>query len=259
MAEDPTVIWSSASAEQRAQWMSALDGSISYPEFQVTLEHILCRAIFSYDFDLIRTCLSKGAKLNCWVHESVGSRLSIDLMKILIPAGLDVNYNLDRQGYYITTAVQKNDISLTKYLLQHGADVNKPGMTYRFPALTLAVFNDNAEMVELLIQNGAQVNGSGALGMAAAHRKFRMMDLLLFKYGVDININDNDRKTNHLRFIMRNKDFTALHEAASAGHVDVVAYLLKHGANSDLEAEGRTPAMLAREKGHWEVVKLLDK
>lgn len=258
MTEDPNVIWSSASDEQRAQWKSALDGSVSHSEPHPTLEHILCRAIFSHDFDLVQICLSKGVELDCWVHESVGSCLSIDLMELLVPAGLDVNYNLGRQGYYVTIAVQKNDICLTKYLLEHGADVNKPGVTYRFPALTLAVLNDNAEMVELLIQCGAQIIGSGALGMAAAHRKFKMMDLLL-THGVDVNVNDNNPKTNCLRLIMGNKDFTALHEAASAGHVDVVAYLIKHGANSDLrEAKGRTPAMLAQEKGHWKVVTLLD-
>ena len=259
MTEDLNVIWSSASDEQRAQWMSTLSDSVSLRESHPTLEHILCRAIFSHDFDLVRACLSKGVKLDCWVHESVGACLSIDLMEILIPAGLDVNYNLGRQGYYVTMAVQKNDISLTKYLLEHGAGVNKPGVTYRFPALTLAVLNGNAEMVELLIQHGAQINGSGALGMAAAHCKFKMMDLLL-KHGVDVNINDNNPKTNRLRLIMGNKDFTALHEAASAGHFDVVVYLIKHGANPNLqEARGRTPSMLARENGHWEVVELLDK
>lgn len=259
MTEDPNIIWSSASEEQRAQWKSALDGSVSDPGFHPTLEHIMCRAIFSHDFDLVRICLSKGVELNCWVHESVGSCLSTDLLEILVPAGLDLNYNLGRQGYYVTIAVRENDISLMKYLLEHGADVNKPGVTYRFPALTLAVSNENAEMVELLIQCGAQINGSGAMGMAAAHRKFKMMDLLL-KHGVDVNFDDNNPKTNRLRLIMGNKNFTALHEAASAGHVDVVAYLTKHGANSDLrEAKGRTPAMLAREKGHWKVAKLLDK
>ena len=259
MTEDPNAIWSSASVEQRAQWMSTLSDSVSIQESHPTLEHILCQAIFSHDFDLVRACLSKGAKLDCWVHESVEACLSIDLMEILIPAGLDVNYNLGRQGYYVTMAVQKNDISLTKYLLEHGAGVNNPGVTYRFPALTLAVLNGNAEMVELLIQHGAQINGSGALGMAAAHCKFKMMDLLL-KHGVDVNINDNNPKTNRLRLIMGNKDFTALHEAASAGHFDVVVYLIKHGANPNLrEAGGRTPSMLAQEKGHWEVVELLDK
>merc|ERR1712187_240736 len=93
MTEDPNVIWSSASDEQRAQWTSALDGSVSHPEPHPTLEHILCRAIFSHDFDLVQICLSKGVELDCWVHESVGSCLSIDLMELLVPAGLDGNYN----------------------------------------------------------------------------------------------------------------------------------------------------------------------
>lgn len=256
MTEDPRIIWSPASDSQRAEWKSALNNNTPHPE---STEHILYRAIHSNDNDLIRTCLSKSPELDCWVHESVGSCLSIELLGILLPAGLDVNYNLGLPGRYLTLVVQKDDMNLTRYLLDHGADVNKPGVTYRFPPLTLAVSNDNAEIVELLIQHRALINGSGALGMAAAQRQFNIMGLLLLKYGADVNGNDNDPKTNRLRLVMGNKDFRALHEAAAEGHTDVVAYLVRHGADTGLrEARGRTACMLAREKGHLDIVKVLD-
>lgn len=114
-------------------------------------------------------------------------------------------------------------------------------------------------MAELLIQYGAVINGSGALGMATSRRRFGMIGLLLGRYGADVNGNDNDPKTNLLRLVMGNKDFSALHEGAAEGHADVVAYLVRHGADPGLrEARGRTVCMLAREKGHHEVVRVLE-
>lgn len=183
------------------------------PPSGINRTHPLLR-IYSNEHDLIRTCLSKNPKLDCWVHESIASRLSIELLEILLPVNLDINYILGRPGRYLTLAVRKDDINLTRYLLDHGADVNKPGVTYRFPPLTLAVSNDNAEMAELLIQHGAVINGSGALGMATSRRRFGMIGLLLGKYGADVNDNDNDLKTNRLRLVMGGKDFSALHEGA---------------------------------------------
>lgn len=261
LEENWKVTWSPASEEQRAQWKTVLDNPSSLPhEFHLpSLEYILCRAIFSKDYNLVKVCLSHGAELNSWVHESVGRGcLSMELMQILIPAGLDVNYNVDRLGGYLAGSVQKKDMGLTQYLLEQGADPNRNPLTDMFPALNLAVRANSAEMVELLIHYGAKVDGLGALGTAARHSLFEMMDLLLVHYRADVN--DSAKERRKCCAINMNKDFTALHEAASVGKVDVVAYLIEHGASLDMrEARGRTPSMLAREKEHWEVVALLDK
>ncbi|MDB5797001.1 MAG: ankyrin repeat protein 50-like [Paucimonas sp.] len=51
---------------------------------------------------------------------------------------------------------------------------------------------------------------------------------------------------------------TALHEAASGGHVDIIQYLVRHGADHSLkDEEGRTAAELAQQAGKIEAANFL--
>ncbi|KAI0174142.1 hypothetical protein BJ166DRAFT_138281 [Pestalotiopsis sp. NC0098] len=60
-------------------------------------------------------------------------------------------------------AVEKGDISITKLLLDHGADVNGPAARVRgATALQLACIKGNIDIVRLLISEGADVNAPGA-------------------------------------------------------------------------------------------------
>ncbi|KAE8372707.1 ankyrin repeat-containing domain protein [Aspergillus bertholletiae] len=256
MPEDWKIIWSPASAEERAAWKSILNGTAIPKESTVSLEHMLCRAIFSRDIELIQLCLSHGAKLDSWVHESIGRNCTFELLQIFVPAGLDINYNVDRIGGYLTIAVRGDNPKFVDYLLEHGADPNKNPLGDSFPALSLAVQDNQIEMVEMLIRHGAQVNGMGALGAAAKYRRFNMMELL-FRHGADIN--DNAKEMRRFCFRPRPKERTALHEAALEGNADVVTYLLERGANPDVhDLDGQTPLMLAQANGHQEVAGLLE-
>lgn len=60
-------------------------------------------------------------------------------------------------------AVEKGDLSITKLLLDHGADVNGPAARVRgATALQLACIKGYIDIVRLLISEGADVNASGA-------------------------------------------------------------------------------------------------
>ena len=53
---------------------------------------------------------------------------------------------------------------------------------------------------------------------------------------------------------------TPLHGAAASGHLEVIAFLLKHQALLSLRnRDGKTPSDLAREREFPDVVRLLDK
>ncbi|KAL2012777.1 hypothetical protein VTN00DRAFT_302 [Thermoascus crustaceus] len=176
------------------------------------------------------------------------------MFDILFPAGLDVNYNVDRVGGYLPASVRHGRMELAENLLQKGADPSRNALGDLYPALNLAVKGNNAKMADLLIRYGARVNGLEALGIAAQFRQFDMMRLLL-KHGADVDDDARDRY-DHDGIV----GFTALHQATYAGHVDVVAFLLQQGARPDLKDElDRTPLMVAEEKGHQEVVGYLNK
>lgn len=248
MVEDWKVIWSPASEEQLSKWKSLLDRQNPVlGESQLSLEHILCRAIMSKDYTLVQACISHGARLNDWVHSAVSQAMSLELLQILVPAGLDVNHKEDRVGGYIAATASCNQMDLTRYLLQHGADPNRNPLADLNPALNMAVKGNLMEMAELLIQCGAKVNGLGALAMTAEYGRFEMMKLL-FQHGADVNDDAKDRAEECIDYI---EGVTALHQAAKVGRIDAVVFLLNHGANPDLKDEdGRTPLMVAQENGH---------
>lgn len=257
MVEDWKVIWSPASEEELSKWKSLLDcQNPVLDESQLSLEQIMCRAIRGKDYTLVRDCISHGAKLNDWVYGAVSQAMSLELLQVLVPAGLDVNHKEDRLGGYIAATASCNQMDLTRYLLQHGADPNRNPLLDLNPALNMAVKGNFMEMAELLIQHGAKVNGLGALAMAAKHGRFEMMKLL-FEYGADVNDDAKDRAEECIDYI---EGVTALHEAAKVGRMDSVVFLLNHGANPDLKDEdGQTPLTVAQVNGHSEVVEFLNK
>lgn len=68
---------------------------------------------------------------------------------------------------------------------------------------------------------------------------------LLLDRGADANARDD-------------RGFTALHRAAEMGLVDIVRLLLERGAEPGPEAAGHTPRAFAQERGHADVLALLD-
>ncbi|OJJ81966.1 ankyrin repeat domain-containing protein [Aspergillus glaucus CBS 516.65] len=176
-------------------------------------------------------------------------------MRIFIPAGLDVNYQNDRTGGYVAMTASSGSLEFTRFLLEHGADLNINLLADFYPALCVAVGNDNIEMAELLIQYGARVNGLGALGAAAKRKRYAMMEFQ-FRHGADVN---DDAKECDDVVIGWLPGTTALHEAAAVGDVDVLEYLIQRGADLGLkDYYERTPAMVAREEGHQEAANFLN-
>lgn len=252
MTQDWKIIWSATPEDQHIEWRSLLDEGAPT---DASLEHILCRAIVSKDYDLVQTCLSHNAQLNDWVYGAVVCGLTIDLMRIFIPAGLDVNYQNDRTGGYVAMTASSGNLEFTRFLLEHGADPNINPLADFYPALCVAMGNDNVEMAELLTQYGARVNGLGARGEAAKRKRYAMMEFQ-FRHGTDVN---DDAKECDDVIIGWLPGTTALHEAAAVGDVDVLGYLIQRGADlASAHNNPSNPAMVAREEGHQEAADFLN-
>lgn len=128
-------------------------------------------------------------------------------------------------------AVQLNDLEVAEALLKKGANPNINSMGYTAWGLVAGI--------------GPNDRGRGGAGANMA-----MLDLLT-KYGGDVNAKISGTLSNsfHIGYgnandgVNSKEGTTALHEAARAGQVDLVKYLLEHGADPNLpDLDNQKPA-----------------
>jgi ankyrin repeat protein len=184
----------------------------------------------------------------------------------------------------LQVAATKGQLVVAKYLLDHGADVNRkaqnggadPGGT----PLYLAAGHGHKAMVELLLARGADVNGASGfspLNQAVSKGFTGVVDVLLANKA-DVNAwGSNNGKVLHTAVLKGNTDFiqaliahgadvnvtdsssnTPLHLAANQNKLDAAKILL--AAKADMEArnnEGNTPLHEAARSGSDKVVSLL--
>jgi len=121
-----------------------------------------------------------------------------------------------------------------------------------FTALHFACFFGQPEAARLLIESGAAVDAVAAnpsqvmpLHSAASARNLEAARLLL-EHGAPVNVRQQG-------------GWVPIHAAAQNGDRPMVELLLKYRADPKLvNDQGKTSAMVAREKGHAEIAALLD-
>ena len=169
--------------------------------------HPVRQAAAKSNAEAVQLLLEAGACINltsedkCTALQAASGTRNIDLIKILIGAGADVNAPAgpERGRTALQQAVEHGDIKISRLLLAHGADVNAPaGYSRGITALQGAMMNGHLKIVLMLLQAGAQVNappanaeGRMALDAAAEHGRLDIV-LLLLK-------NDEDAEAIELR------------------------------------------------------------
>ena len=200
----------------------------SFPQKQF---NPLADAVIKKDTVKIEQLLQSGVDINTQHPTSGTTALMIassyyyydEMVAYLIRKGADVNMK-DNDGKTSLLWAASNSLENAKVLLADGAKVNiaaNDGMT-PFLQATLGVSSGKVtiEMCELLRKNGANVN-------AALTRK-------------------------------NASGWTALHYAAVNGDIELVIYLVKHGAKvNKATSEGSSALFLAKMEGYDEIVKIL--
>ncbi len=141
-----------------------------------------------------------------------------------------------------------------KQCLRDAAAVDSPSKD-GFTALHFACFFAQPEAARLLLESGAAADAVAAnptqvmpLHSAASARNLEAVRLLL-EHGAPSIVNARQQR-----------GWVPIHAAAQNGDRPMVELLLKHGANPKLaNDDGKTPALVAREKGHEEIAALLEK
>jgi ankyrin repeat protein len=151
-------------------------------------------------------------------------------------------------------AVQQNQLTVARFLLDNKADVNGRGGGNGNGATAIieAAAQDKKEMVELLLDHGADVNDTSSPNTErfaplhlAAERGYKSLAEILLARKADVNIKTTSGKT-------------PLHLAAAKGFTAFADLLLAHGADANArDNSGETPLHLAADSGNKAIVELL--
>ena len=178
-------------------------------------------------------------------------------------------YNLlklkNHKNRLLISASQEGELSLIKYAIENGADLHYDADG----ALSYASRGGHLDVVKWLIANGAAIRADDDLPVGWASQK-GYLDIVkyLVEKGADIHADGEfalreAAEQGHVPVVKylleRGADIHAYDDysliyATYAGHLPVVKYLLENGA----DIHNQKALKFAKEKGHTEIVKLLN-
>lgn len=176
---------------------------------------------------------------------------AVSIIRLFFNHGANVNEICDefQENRPIHLAAHRRSLAIVELLLDKGAFINAQDARGATP-LTMSITNNSLELCRLLIARGADtslidVDGNNLLALAILERASPLIAELLLQYDVDINA--KNRLGN-----------SALHKAATLGHVEAVKVLLDCGIDvTATDPEGMTALHLAARRGVEEVAKML--
>ncbi|KAH8813594.1 ankyrin repeat-containing domain protein [Flagelloscypha sp. PMI_526] len=186
------------------------------------------------------------------LYGAVGRQVSINVIKLLVENGADLNREEGRYESALSVAALRGSLNVVKFLVEKGAHVNKWGGIYGYtlPTLHFAAGNGHLEVVKFLVDKGADVNMGGdwlqgfPLNAAARKGDLKIVEFLVER-GADVNKGGGQHGS-------------ALHTAIQNGHLEVVKFLVEKCADVNKE-EGYHGSVLqvAAQKGDLKVVEFL--
>ncbi|KAL2338325.1 hypothetical protein Fmac_012771 [Flemingia macrophylla] len=170
------------------------------------------------------------------------------LLNQLLKKGMDPNEfdNNRRTALHIAASQGKENCVLL--LLDYGADPNIRDLDGNVP-LWEAIAGGHESVSKILAENGAklQYGDVGQFACSAAEQNRLNLMKEIVRYGGDITLQSANNGT------------TALHVAVSEGNIEIVKFLLDHGANIDkANRHGWTPRNLADQQSQSEIIAIFN-
>lgn len=149
---------------------------------------------------------------------------------------------------------------MVEWLLNHGADPNAR-CAWDYTPMSRAVYLAPLEVVDYLFSQGAEACCGQLLQHAVLRETPDALDVVrqLVEQGAPINEVKYEKEP---AVHWERKPFglgTPLHRAAELGKLDIVKYLLEHGADPlKLDSKGKTPRFWAEKRNYSEVAGILN-
>jgi ankyrin repeat protein len=264
-------------------------------EMQSSISHSTTQAISKNNAEILKTLLDAGAKTYFEYGSSLlvqaSRKADIKIIQLLLDVGCGLN-EIDPMGDtpLISACLSGRDL-IVDFLLQVGADPNlprrdgmfplfaafsMPGMIEAFSGFDRDINCENIpermmNIIQLLLNRHANPNVFTYMGitplMIAAEQGFTKITQDLIKKGAEINaIEDFSRgknpcwaeKIDEYALAKTIQLKTSLIFAAENGHTEIVAELLKAGADVTIaDRKNRLPIDIAIQEGYTEIVQLL--
>ncbi|KAL4916771.1 ankyrin repeat-containing domain protein [Aspergillus aurantiobrunneus] len=199
-------------------------------------EHALWPAV--YRPDCLRILLARGADINKapGLMEQATSVNSIDAVRVLLQAGIDPNCKKDGIYTPLCSAIRDDRPYIVSLLLSHRADPNL--MASEYPAWKCITQNRLHFLPDLLAAGADLHHPPGIAECAVAQNNLSALTWLI-QTGC---VNPNDRTSN---------GHTALTTALRDNRLDMLEFLLAHGADPNLRGQDwpiymatKSPALL---------------
>ncbi|XP_034251058.1 ankyrin repeat domain-containing protein 17 isoform X2 [Thrips palmi] len=205
--------------------------------------------------DIVKLLINHGADVNA--QSSSGNTPLMygcaggysEVVKVMLEAGANVEDHNENGHTPLMEAASAGKVAVAKVLLDHGAGINTHSNEFKESALTLACYKGHLDMVRFLLEEGADQEHKTdemhtALMEASMDGHVEVAKLLLDS-GAQVNMPTDSFES-------------PLTLAACGGHVDLAMLLIERGANiEEVNDEGYTPLMEAAREGHEEMVALL--
>ena len=211
----------------------------------------LSYAVNNGDIEIAKLLITNKAKIKGELLLAIKSPIvesRIDMMKLLIENGANINYADENEFTPLNTAIEIGDMELTKFLITNGANVNSLMPYGGVNLIGWAISENNMDLLQILIENGANVNytDGDSLGgtplMTASRLGLDNVVRILLSRNADINAVDMNGNT-------------ALHTAALNSQLSVIKLLLEKNPNLDIQNEvGNTALHLAVISGNIDIV-----
>lgn len=247
----------------------------------------LWAAVTQERIDICRLLLAHKADPNLVLKEGETTPLviailkkSMELVKLLVENGADVNQQIDYGRTPVYMATIDNQIQMVRYLLSHDADPNiakSNGVT----SLWVAAQEGYSELTRLLAEAKADVHACDYDGWTALHIVSDSTETvrILLEYGADINrINKNEatplglaihnNQVNAVKSMLSESKIKpdwllpsnqrSIQHAVREGYIDVVSSVLEAGANVDLlDDDNVSLALLAMSRNDDSMIRTL--